>query len=63
MEVGFSLGLYGSALDRSLFLSKTVVEKFTFNQLIIEKVNFFTQSSRKIFCSSIFNVGSCLASC
>ena len=29
----------------------------------VEKVDFFTHSSIKIFCSSIFNVGDCLESC
>ena len=44
-------------------VSKTVVEKFTFSELKTEKVIFFTQSSTKVVCSSVFNVGGCLASC
>ena len=42
---------------------KTVVEKFSFSELKIEKVKFFTQSPTKIFCISVFNVEGCLASC
>ena len=34
-----------------------------FGILKTEKVKFFTQSSTKIVCSSIFNVEGCLASC
>ena len=41
---------------------KTVVEKFSFSRLEMEKVNFL-HSPCKIFCISVFNVGSCLASC
>ena len=44
-------------------MPKTVVEKFGFSKLEIEKVKFFTQSLTKIFCGSVFNVGGCLASC
>ena len=44
-------------------LPKTVVEKFSFSELKIEKVKFFTLSPTEIFCSSVFNVGGCLASC
>ena len=40
-----------------------MVEKFSFSELKIEKVKFFTQSSTKIFCNSVFNFGGCLASC
>ena len=42
---------------------KTVVETICFSELKIEKVKLFTQSSTKIFRISVFNVGSCLASC
>ena len=41
---------------------KTVVEKFSFSELKIEKVKLFTQSLTKFYCISIFNVGRCLAS-
>ena len=44
-------------------VSKTVVEKFSFSKLKTEKVNIFTQSLTKIFCSSVFSIGVCLASC
>ena len=44
-------------------MPKAVLEKFTYCELKIEKVNFFTQSLTKTFCSSIFNVGGCLPSC
>ena len=44
-------------------MSKIVVEEFTFSEVKIEKAKFFTQSSAKNFCSSVFNVGGCLASC
>ena len=43
-------------------MPKTVVEKFSFSELNIEKVELFTQSSTKISIS-VFNVGGCLASC
>ena len=46
-----------------LSCAKTVVEKFTFSELNIEKVKLFTQSSTIILCISVFNVGDCLASC
>ena len=39
------------------------MEKFSCGELKTEKVKFFTQSSTKKFCSSVFNVGGCLASC
>ena len=43
-------------------VSKIVVEKFSFSELKSEKKNcLFTQSSTKIFCVSIFNVGGYLA--
>ena len=42
---------------------RIVLRKFSFNELKIEKVNFFTQSPTKIFCTRVFNVGGCLASC
>ena len=45
-----------------LSCAKTVVEKFTFSELNIEKVKLFTQSSTIIFCISVFNVEDCLAS-
>ena len=44
-------------------MPKKVVEKFSFNELKIEKVKFFTQGPTKIFCINVFNVGGCLASC
>ena len=44
-------------------MPKTVVEKFSFSELKIEKVKFFTQGPTKIFCISVLNVGVCLASC
>ena len=44
-------------------MPKEVVEKFSYSELKIEKVKFFTQSSTKVFWSSVFNVGGCLASC
>ena len=44
-------------------MPKTVVEKFSFNELKIEKVKLFTQNSTKFFCISVINVGGCLASC
>ena len=36
--------------------------KFIYSELKIEKLKFFTQSSTKIVCSSVFNVGGCLVS-
>ena len=45
-----------------LWRTKKVVEKSSFSELQIEKVKFFTQSPTKIFCTSVFNVGGCLAS-
>ena len=42
---------------------KKVEEKFSFSELKIEKVKFFTQSPSKIFWISIFNLEGCLASC
>ena len=39
------------------------VEKFSFNEPKIEKIKFFTQSSTKIFCINVFDVGGCLESC
>ena len=42
---------------------KTVFQKFSFSELKIEKVKFFTKSPSKIFCIRIFKVGGCLASC
>ena len=44
-------------------MPKKVVEKFSFNELKIEKVKFFTQSPIEFFCINVFNVGGCLASC
>ena len=38
-------------------MPKTVVEKLSFSELKIEKVNFFTQSPTNIFCITVFNVG------
>ena len=37
------------------------MEKFSFSELKIEKVKFFTQSTTNIFCISVFNIGRCLA--
>ena len=42
---------------------KKVVEKFSFNELKIEKVKFFTQSLTKIFCTNVFNAEGRLTSC
>ena len=36
--------------------------KFSYSELKTEKLKVFTQSSTKIVCSSVFNVGGCLAS-
>ena len=36
---------------------KKVVEKFTFNEIKIEKVKSFTQCPTKIFCINVFNFG------
>ena len=45
-------------------MPKEVVEKFSFSELNIEKVKFFTQSPiSKFFAINIFNVGGCLAIC
>ena len=41
---------------------KIVIEKFSFSQVKIETVKLFTQSTTNIFCISVFNIGSCLAS-
>ena len=41
-------------------MPKKVVEKVSFNELKIEKVNLFTQSSTKIFCINVSNAGGCL---
>ena len=38
---------------------KTVVEKFSFSELKIEKVNLFTHSPTKLFCIIVFNHGGC----
>ena len=38
-------------------MPKTVEKRFSFSELKIEKVKFFTHSSIKIFCMSVFNVG------
>ena len=46
-----------------LSCAKTAVEKFSFNELKIEKIIFFTQSRAKIFYIRAFKVGGCLASC
>ena len=42
---------------------KKVTEKFSFNELKIEKVKVFTRSPTKIFCINAFNVGASLESC
>ena len=44
-------------------MPETVVEKFSFSELKIEKVKSFTKNSTKFFCISVLNVGVCLASC
>ena len=44
-------------------MPKTVMAKFSFSELKIEKVKIFTQSTTEIFCISVFNIGRCLASC
>ena len=49
-------------LTIKLYLKK-VVEKFSFNELKVEKVKYFTQVPTKIFCINVFNVGGGLASC
>ena len=41
----------------------TVVEKFSFSEPKIEKVNLFNQSPTKIFLNCAFDVGGCLESC
>ena len=41
-------------------MPKEVVEKVSFNEFKIEKVNLFTQSPTKIFCINVFNAGGCL---
>ena len=41
-------------------MPKTVVDKFSFSELKIEKVKLFTQS---FICIDVFNVRGCLASC
>ena len=46
-----------------LSCAKNSSGEINFGELKIKKVNFFTQSSTKIFCISVFNVGGCLASC
>ena len=42
-------------------MPKTVVEKFNYSELKIEKLKFLTQIWAKLFCSSVFNVEGCLA--
>ena len=44
-------------------MPKTVGEKWSFNELKIEKVKLFSQGLAKFYCISVFNVGGCLASC
>ena len=46
-----------------LSCAEIFVEKFSFSELKIEKIKFFTQSPTKIFCVSVFNIRGCLASC
>ena len=46
-----------------LSCAKNSSGEINFGELKIKKVNFFTQSSTKIFCISVFNVRGCLASC
>ena len=43
-------------------MPKKVVEKFSFNELKIEKVKLFNESPTKIFCINVFNIEVCLAS-
>ena len=44
-------------------MSKTAVETFSFSELETVKVKLYTKSPTKIFCSSVFNDGGCLARC
>ena len=45
-------------------MPKTVVKKFSCSELKIKKINFFySEFNQNFFCSSVFNVGGCLASC
>ena len=44
-------------------MPKLVVEKFSFSELKIEEVKLFTQSLTKFYCTSVFTVAGCLASC
>ena len=39
------------------------MEKFSFSELTIEKIELFTQSFTKFYCISVFKVVGCLASC
>ena len=39
------------------------MEKFSFNELKIEKVKLFTQRFPRFYFISVFNVRGCLASC
>ena len=55
--------IYPKYCCTQLSFAKTVVEKFSFSGLKIEKVAVFTQSPTKTFCISFFNVGGCSASC
>ena len=41
---------------------KKVVEKFNFNEFVIEKVKFSTQTPTKNFCINVSKVGGCLTS-
>ena len=43
-------------------MPKTVVEKFSFSELKIQKVKLLTHNLTKFYCIFIFNVGGCLAS-
>ena len=44
-------------------MPETVVEKVSFSEFKIEKGILFTQSSTKIVCNSVLNVGACFTSC
>ena len=52
-----------NTIVHSYVAPKRVVEKFSFNELKIETVRFFTQSPTNIFYISVFNVVGCLGTC
>ena len=61
-DVFFKVSALNTIVTTQLSCVKKVVEKFSFSELKIEKVIFFTQSPTNIFCINVFNVGVCLAS-